>query len=106
MHKQIFLFCSLLLLACTNRTAAPANDSTSPAASSDTTGQRMSESEMAFLSGCVDNAKSLYGEAQAFALCKCILEQVQQKFPNADSATLITHLSDTTEVARMAQQCR
>ncbi len=64
------------------------------------------KSELEILAGCVDNAKANLGEAKAYALCKCILGQVQQKYPGADSTALINHLNDTTQVAQMAKQCQ
>ena len=106
MHKLLFFLCSLLALACTNRaanTGSETNDSTGTV--STTVKPPMNEDEMRFLSGCVENAKIRYTEAQAFTLCKCMLAQVQQRYPSADSATILQHLSDTAEVAKMVRNC-
>lgn len=110
MHKLIFLLSGLFLLACNNpsATAESKKDSAAAAtaAASDTSQTGMDRNALEFLAPCVDNAKVRLGEQQAYVLCKCIYGQVQQKYPNADSATLLSHLSDTTEVAQMAQNCK
>jgi len=105
MQKIIFLLCTIMIVACTNRTATSGNtaaDSTTTTAAN----PPLNEEEMRFLTGCVENAKTRYTEAQSFVLCKCMLTQVQQKYPSADSATLLQHLSDTAEVAQMIRNCR
>jgi hypothetical protein len=104
MQKILFLLCTIMIVACTNRTATSGNaaDSTTTTAAN----PPLNEEEMRFLSGCVENAKTRYTEAQSFTLCKCMLTQVQHKYPSADSATLLQHLSDTAEVAQMIRNCR
>ncbi|MDQ6609789.1 MAG: hypothetical protein M3Y85_08215 [Bacteroidota bacterium] len=63
------------------------------------------EAEMNFIDGCVENAKLTLGEAKAYTFCKCVFAQVKAKYPVMDS-TVMTALSDTAEVARMAANCR
>lgn len=65
---------------------------------------------MEILDECIDNAKDNAGndldDAKAYSLCRCVLLQMQQKFPNADSSALVAHLRDTTDVVQMARQCQ
>jgi hypothetical protein len=111
MYKVIFLFCCLSFIACSN------NESSTPAENKGDTANTTSnalphvtnlqpESELEVLASCVDNAKAQLGEQKAFALCKCVLGQVQQKYPGADSTAIVAHLSDTAQVAQMAKQCQ
>ncbi|WP_162944598.1 hypothetical protein [Flavisolibacter nicotianae] len=109
MYKLIFLLSGLFLLACNNQSATTESKKDSAAAltaAGDTSQTGMDRNALEFLAPCVDNAKVRLGEQQAYVLCKCIYGQVQQKYPNADSATLLSHLSDTTEVAQMARNCK
>lgn len=108
MHKLLFFLCSLFFIACNNnQSSAPAAEKNAAKSSNPIHMTSLSEkSELEILSGCVDNAKANLGEAKAYSLCKCILGQVQQKHPGADSSALVTHLSDTAEVAQMAKQCQ
>lgn len=108
MQKIFFLFCGLCLLACTNGSSDTAGNKDSAASSTvaNTTGAGLSNDALSFLAPCVDNAKATLGEQQAYALCKCMYNQVQQQHPNEDSTTLLKHLSDTAEVASLAQKCK
>jgi len=62
------------------------------------------EDELEFMNDCVDNAQARLGNEKAYAYCKCVLGQVKTKY--AMDSTLITKLSDTTEVAKMALNCK
>lgn len=108
MKKLSLLFCGLVALACNNQASTTSSKDTT--ATSATTGVAskapLTDDAMQFLSTCVDNAKALHGEQGAYSLCKCLYGQVQQKYPGADSATLLTHLNDTAEVAQMVQKCK
>lgn len=107
MQKLLFLFCGLCLLACTNQSSDTAGnkDSAANGAATNATGT-LTNDALSFLSPCVDNAKASLGEQQAYALCKCMYNQVQQQHPNEDSTTLLKHLSDTAEVASLAKNCK
>lgn len=102
-------FCILLYIfcfSCSNDTSQTANSKDSAVTPGAVTNSFSKESELEILASCVDNAKATLGDANAYALCKCVLGQVQEKYPSADSAALIRYLSDTTEVAAMARKCR
>ncbi len=108
MNKLTFFFCSFLFLACSNPSAedqGTSKDSAINVAATPAT-RLPEEAELEILAGCVDNAKATLGDTKAFALCKCVLGQVQKKHPTADSAAIIGYLSDTTEVAAMAKNCQ
>jgi hypothetical protein len=107
MYKLLFLLSGLFLLACNNQssTAGGKADSQKNTAAN-LTANWSKEREMNFLSDCVENARTLYNETQGYALCKCMLGQVQRKYPTADSAALLQHLSDTAEVAKMIKDCK
>ncbi|HVF81857.1 MAG TPA: hypothetical protein VM884_07985 [Flavisolibacter sp.] len=100
----MLLTASLFFTACNNNTSTTENGNdtgvknTPPAAKSWT-----KEDELEFISGCVDKAKARFGEEKAYSYCKCILAQVEAKY-EIDS-TLVSRLSDTSEVATMAQNC-
>ena len=109
MKKLLFLFCCACFMACSNQPASDTeknNTAGSPTVSSTLS----TESEMEILAGCVDNAKDNAGndldDAKAFALCRCVLQEMQKKYPDADSVALVNHLSDTTQVAELAKKCR
>jgi hypothetical protein len=106
MYKLIFLFNGLLLLACNNQstTAGPNKDSVAKSAAAGT--NKFTADELEFLAPCFDNAKNNLGEDRAYTLCRCLYEQVQKKYPGADSTTLMQHLSDTAEVRQMTQNCQ
>jgi hypothetical protein len=109
MHKLLLLLCCACFIACNNQSASEKNESstsTSPAVGT----VLSTESEMEILAECVDNAKDNAGndldDARAFSVCRCILRQMQERYPNADSTALVNYLTDTTQVAQMAKQCQ
>lgn len=107
MLKRLCLFAYIFCFSCSNESSESASESPSTSAAPGSVTQAFStESELEILASCVDNAKTTLGDTKAYALCKCVLGQVQQKHPNADSAALIRYLSDTAEVAAMAQKCK
>lgn len=107
MNISTLFFCSILFLACSNSEKSESTRADSANNIAATPATRLpEEAELEILAGCVDNAKATLGDAKAFALCRCVLSQVQEKYPNADSAALIQYLSDTTEVAAMAKKCQ
>ncbi|NTS39577.1 hypothetical protein HRG84_01555 [Flavisolibacter sp. BT320] len=107
MFKRFCLVAYIFCFSCSNDAADTASEkAATPAAPGEVTTSFSKESELEILAECVDNAKENLGDAQAYALCKCVLGQVQKKYPGADSAALITYLSDTTEVAAMAKECK
>jgi hypothetical protein len=107
MLKRICLAAYIFCFSCSNEnTSTVTENSSASAAPGGVTKTLSKESELEILAECVDNAKATLGDTQAYALCKCVLGQVQDKYPNADSAALIVHLSDTTEVATMAKTCK
>ena len=106
MIKRLCLLVYIFCFSCNNESSKPATENTSAAAPGNVTQTLSKESELEILAGCVDNARASLGDAKAYALCKCVLGQVQEKHPDADSAALIRYLSDTTEVAAMAKKCQ
>ncbi|HEV7329794.1 MAG TPA: hypothetical protein VGN63_02045 [Flavisolibacter sp.] len=107
MIKRICLLVYIFCFSCSNETSNSATENASTSAAPGGVTQALSkESELEILAGCVDNAKTTLGDTRAYALCKCVLGQVQEKHPQADSAALIRYLSDTTEVAAMARNCK
>ena len=107
MIKRIFLLAYIFCFSCSNESSGPGTENASTTAAPGGITQALSkESELEILAGCVDNAKTTLGDAKAYALCKCVLGQVQEKYPSADSAALIRYLNDTTEVAAMVKNCR
>lgn len=108
----MILFCTVLFAACNNQGSTSASDrgDTARSASAVTTTNLSRESEMEILDECIDNAKDNTGndldDSRAYALCRCVLLQMQQKFPGADSSALVAHLRDTTDVVQMAKQCQ
>ena len=108
MKKLFFLFCCACFIACSNQ---PASDPENKNNNNPTVlGNLSTESEMEILAGCVDNAKDNAGndldDAKAFALCRCVLQEMQKKYPDADSVAIVNYLSDTTQVAELAKKCR
>lgn len=104
MSKFLLLFSMALLFACTNQTSE--KNTTDKNAASVVATTLSAESEMEILSGCVAEAKANnVDEAKAFALCRCVLRQMQEKYPTADSAQLVAHLRDTAEVVQLTEKC-
>ena len=107
MFKRFCLALYIFCFSCSNEASNTATEKAyASAAPGGVTRTLSKESELEIIGECVDNAKATLGDTQAYALCKCVLGQVQDKYPNADSAALIMHLSDTTEVAAMAKACK
>ena len=107
MRKHLCLLVYIFCFSCSNESSNSATENASATAAPGGVTQALSkETELQILAGCVDNAKATLGDTKAYALCKCVLGQVQEKHPSADSATLIQYLSDTTEVAAMAKKCK
>lgn len=107
MLKRLCLLAYIFCFSCSNESSDSASESpTKNTAPGSVTQAFSTESELEILASCVDNAKATLGDAKAYALCKCVLGQVQQKHPTADSAALIRYLSDTAEVAAMAKKCQ
>src|SRR5215217_9243521 len=105
MQQLTVLFFALLLLACNNQSDTAASNKDSVAKSAATGTGKFNADELEFLAPCFDNAKNSLGEQRAYTLCRCVYEQVQKKYPGADSTTLMQHLSDTAEVRKMTQNC-
>jgi hypothetical protein len=112
MNKLLMLFCATILIACNNEgsTTASGNKDTARNTAAVTTTNLSTETEMEILAECVDNAKDNAGndldDARAFALCRCVLVHMQQKYPGADSTALVNYLRDTTQVVQMARECQ
>lgn len=106
MYKMLFLFGALSLLACNNQstTAGAGRDTATKSAAAGAS--KFTPDELEFLAPCFDNAKNTLGEDRAYTLCRCLYEQVQKKYPGADSTTLMQHLSDTAEVRQMTMNCQ
>jgi hypothetical protein len=112
MNKLMIFLCTVTLAACNNESSAPAadrNDTVSNTRPVGTTSLSR-ESELQILDECITNAKDNAGndldDARAYALCRCVLLQMQEKYPSADSTALVAHLRDTTDVVQMARQCQ
>lgn len=107
MTKRLFLLFYIFCFSCTEQASKNDNNNDNSKATTNNAAQSLpKENAMEILAGCVDNAKANLGEAKAFAMCNCVLEQVQKKYPGADSTAIVMHLSDTAEVARMAKDCQ
>jgi hypothetical protein len=111
MNKLMMLFCAFVMVACNNQDATPAADQSDTAgtnASINTTSLSR-ESEMEILDECISNAKDNAGNdldnARAYSLCRCVLLQMQEKYPGADSTALVNYLRDTTQVVELAKKC-
>ncbi|MDB5208921.1 MAG: hypothetical protein JWR72_3996 [Flavisolibacter sp.] len=104
-NTVVLSLASLFFTACNNdaSTTAAGNDTAVKNTTSATAQSWTQEDELEFMSGCVDNAKGRFGEEKAYTYCKCILAQVKTKY--AMDSTLISKLSDTAQVAKMAQNC-
>lgn len=105
MSKILFLFLFVTLVACNNQS----NDAeTVDTVSADTLKKKSftwpADEEKEFLAGCVDNAKAKLGDTAAYSYCHCILAQVEQTYPNMDSASAV--LMDSTQVIAYAKNCR
>ena len=94
-----------IFTACSNdaSTANPGKDTVVKNTSSAAAKSWTQEDELEFMSGCVDNAKARLGNEKSYTYCKCILAQVKTKY--AMDSSIIERLSDTAEVAKMAQNC-
>ena len=111
MQKLFFILCCALFIACNNEdTSATVDQNESSRTATSVTTNLSKESEMEILAECVDNAKDNAGndldDAKAYALCRCVLLQMQEKYPGADSSALVNYLRDTTQVVQMAEKCQ
>jgi hypothetical protein len=112
MNKLMILLCTVWFAACNNQASTPASDrsDTTRNASAITTTNLSTESEMEILDECIanakDNAGNDLGDEKAYTLCRCVLLQMQQKYPGADSTALVNYLRDTAQVVQMARQCQ
>jgi hypothetical protein len=109
MKKLLFFSCAVFVLACNNQSATgeSGKDTAARSASPTVMTHLSAESEMEILEGCIDNAKaSKLDETKAYALCRCVLRQVQEKYPSADSTALVDHMSDSTEMVQMVKKCQ
>jgi hypothetical protein len=102
---MMLLVTGCVLTACNNNASStnPGKDPVVKNTSSAAAKSWTKEDELEFMSGCVDNAKARLGDEKSYTYCKCILAQVKTKY-TMDS-TIIQRLSDTAEVAKMAQNC-
>ena len=107
MFKFFFLMSAFCLLACSNQASNQADNKDSASSNNSNTAKAsFTPDELEFLGPCYDQAKAQLGEQRAYSLCRCIYNQVQQKYPGADSATLVQHMSDTAEVRQMTLNCQ
>ena len=103
MTRSLVIFAILLLLSCNSKTKT-ADSSDKKDSSSLVAGANWSkEDENEFLSDCVENAKQRFSEDSAFIHCKCVLQQLKQKFPTMDSAA--NYVMDTANAAEIAKLC-
>jgi len=108
---KILAFASLAfaisMSACNNEKSEAkeaAKDSSLPAAAVSSAWTR--NDEMEFMDGCVEKSAPTMGEEKAFNTCKCILRQIQTKNPSNDSTQTALLMTDTTQMAAMAQACK
>lgn len=108
MKKLMIFVCTMAFVACNNTASVADRTDTVPAPIGATSLSK--ESELEILDECIANAKDNAGndldDARAFALCRCVLLQMQQKYPTADSTELVVHLRDTSDVMQMARECQ
>lgn len=108
----MILLCTIVLTACTNKASTPAEANSDTVATRPPIGSTSlsRESELEILDECIANAKDNAGndldDARAYALCRCVLLQMQEKHPDADSTALVNYLRDTTQVAQLARECQ
>jgi len=98
---------ALSLGACNNEKSEAkqtAKDSSIPATALSSAWTR--DDEMEFMDGCVEKSAPTMGEEKAFNTCKCILRQIQTKNPANDSTQTALLMTDTTQMAAMAQACK
>ena len=112
MNKLMILLCMMVLAACNNEASTPAETDSDAIGTTPPIGSTSlsRESELQILDECMANAKDNAGndldDARAYALCRCVLLQMQEKHPGADSTALVSYLRDTTQVVQMARECR
>lgn len=110
MYKIIFFLAVVGFTACKSKPATtPAGTgkkSTNDSSLTTVPSQWSGEEENQFMDNCVANALTRYNNDQkkAFSYCKCVLTQVQQRFPVADSADAL--MQDTVQMAAILQRCK
>ncbi|HEX6334622.1 MAG TPA: hypothetical protein VFZ78_10380 [Flavisolibacter sp.] len=107
MIRMLLISLCLLPFACKENTTAADTKSDTTVTTAAATAPAFTwtpEDENLFLADCVENAKVSLAEDSAFMYCKCVLNQLRQKFPTYDSANAV--LSDTARAAEFVKPCR
>lgn len=60
-----------------------------------------SASRLSFIDACVEEQNSVISDTIAYAYCKCMLEQLETRFSQPDSASLI----DSATLLQLQQNC-
>ena len=93
------------LLACNN--SATKKDVSSSVKGAALPADSMSrEALFVFIDDCVTNATPTHGQEKAFALCKCIYEQLRKDNQGIDSTQMQALTRDTAQVAKMVANCK
>jgi hypothetical protein len=106
MSKLFFLLFILILAKACNSNSPKVDTSNTGAVKQDSIATKYtwtSDEEKQYLADCVNNAKPRLSDTAAYAYCKCVLEQLKQKFPTADSASAVL---DSTMAAQLAANCK
>ena len=106
MSKVFSLLLILALATACNSNNSKVDASDIGAAKQDSTVTKYNwttEEEKQYLADCVNNAKPRLNDTAAYAYCKCVLQQLKQKFPTADSAAVVL---DSAMAAQLAANCK
>lgn len=95
------------LLACNNSATSANEPKSSKKAAAVLPADSMSrEALFVFIDDCVTSATPTHGQEKAFALCKCMYEQLRKDNSGIDSAQMLTLSHDTAQVRRMLENCK
>ena len=103
MSKFLFivLFCAA---ACKGRPGASALTSSHRREAPTETNKWSKEDEALFTAGCIGTAKGEVGQVKAESYCECMLNQLEQRFPNMDSS--MNNPLDSITFNQLIEMCR
>lgn len=92
-------------LACNNNSSDNSEKAKDKDSSSVAVTRWAAGDENEFLSDCVDKAKGANGnDTNAYVRCNCVLRQLEQHFPNLDSADKV--LQDSAQASVYTKNCQ
>jgi hypothetical protein len=110
MKKLLAFFCFAFLIACNNQESSPASGNNTTNSSTAVANKLSEQTRFEILAGCVDDIRATAGSnfdsVKTYALCNCMLREMQAKYPTADSTVLVNYLNDTLQVAQVAPRCQ